>query len=373
MHQLLADQIQKLGLGSFYEVLGTEIRGRNGTKIVYAGLADQTAESIKSYEGIDICWLEEARNITRRSLDILIPTIRKEGSEIWITFNPELDTDEVYKRFVVSPPEDAYVAETSYKNNPWFPSVLDKERRELLRQVELGNRDRHEYEHIWEGRCKPSVDGAIFTKQIDQMIKDGRYTHVAHNPALYTHTVWDLGYNGMSIGFVQRAASTVQVIDHINVKGHTYEDCVQLIRKRVNERGYRIALDGRSGGKAWLPHDGKQTRPDKGKSPINQLNEMGLETDLEGIPDLGIAHRLEAAKQMFSRTWIDRENCADLYNSVRRYAQKLNPDGQPGAIKKDGNDHDGDMFSYIAVIENELVNEAEPVKIDFTPAPGFAF
>ena len=104
VHQLLRDQVQALGLGAFYEVLETEIRGQNGTRFYFAGLSDMTAESLKSYEGIDVVWVEEGQNTTKRSWTILIPTIRKHDSEIWVSFNPELESDETYERFVTKPP-----------------------------------------------------------------------------------------------------------------------------------------------------------------------------------------------------------------------------------------------------------------------------
>ena len=100
VHQLLKDQIEALGLSAFYEVLATEIRGKNGTQFFFSGLSDQTAESLKSFEGVDVCWCEEAQAISKRSWDILIPTIRKDGSEIWVSFNPQLESDETYRRFV---------------------------------------------------------------------------------------------------------------------------------------------------------------------------------------------------------------------------------------------------------------------------------
>ena len=100
VHQLLRDQIEALGLSGQYEVLTTEIRGKNGTQFFFSGLSDQTAESLKSFEGVDVCWCEEAQAISKRSWDILIPTIRKDGSEIWVSFNPQLESDETYRRFV---------------------------------------------------------------------------------------------------------------------------------------------------------------------------------------------------------------------------------------------------------------------------------
>ena len=105
VHKLLADQIVELKLESFYEVTQTSIRGKNGTEFAFVGLKNNTA-NIKSYEGVDICWTEESASISRNSWNILIPTIRKEGSEIWVTFNPELESDETYQRFVVNPPQN---------------------------------------------------------------------------------------------------------------------------------------------------------------------------------------------------------------------------------------------------------------------------
>ncbi len=156
VHQLLSDSIQALGLGQFYEVLESEIRGLNGSLFVFTGLATNTAESIKSYEGIDRVWCEEAQTISKKSWDILIPTIRKPNSEIWVSFNPALDTDDTYTRFVVNPPENAKVVKVNYTDNPWFPEVLEIERQ----HSEKTNPD---YANIWEGDCKAAVDGAIYS------------------------------------------------------------------------------------------------------------------------------------------------------------------------------------------------------------------
>jgi phage terminase large subunit len=101
VHTLLNDQIQALGLGPLYEVLESEIRSRSGSSFSFTGLATNTVESIKSFEGCDIVWVEEAQTVSKKSWDILIPTIRKPNSEIWVSFNPNIDTDDTYTRFVV--------------------------------------------------------------------------------------------------------------------------------------------------------------------------------------------------------------------------------------------------------------------------------
>ena len=124
VHTLLNDQIQALGLGAFYEVLEAEIRGLNGSTFSFTGLATNTVESIKSFEGCDVVWVEEAQTVSKKSWDILIPTIRKPNSEIWVSFNPNIDTDDTYTRFVVNPPENAKVVKVNYTDNPWFQEGL---------------------------------------------------------------------------------------------------------------------------------------------------------------------------------------------------------------------------------------------------------
>ena len=115
VHTLLNDQIQLLGLGAFYEVLEAEIRGMNGSSFSFTGLATNTVESIKSFEGCDIVWVEEAQSVSGKSWDVLVPTIRKPGSEIWITLNPQLESDETYQRFIANPPPDSVVVEMRLK------------------------------------------------------------------------------------------------------------------------------------------------------------------------------------------------------------------------------------------------------------------
>jgi phage terminase large subunit len=127
VHKLLSDQVTALGLASRYEVLKDEIRGTNGTEIVFSGLR-HNVDSIKSKEGIDIVWVEEANLVTPTSWEKLIPTIRKENSEIWVTFNPELETDDTYQCFVVRPPAGAIVVKMTWRDNPWFPKCCARKK-----------------------------------------------------------------------------------------------------------------------------------------------------------------------------------------------------------------------------------------------------
>src|SRR5579885_2010848 len=143
VHKLLVDQIARMGLAAYYHIQQVQITCTNGTEFVFAGLSDQTAASIKSFEGADIVWVEEAQVVTDISWTILIPTIRKEGSEIWLTFNPELDNDPTWKRFVESPPKGAIQIEINWRDNPWFTDSMNEKRLHDQQTMK-----RYEYEWI---------------------------------------------------------------------------------------------------------------------------------------------------------------------------------------------------------------------------------
>lgn len=158
VHKLLGDQIAELGLQDCYEVLQASIRSKiNGTEFLFSGI--KNAKNLKSFEGVDICWVEEAQVVSDESWRTLIPTIRKTGSEIWITFNPEFEDDPTYKRFVIDPPSDCRSAFVNYWDNPWFPETLRLEMEELRRK----NYD--QYCHVWEGECVTSPEGAVYKKE----------------------------------------------------------------------------------------------------------------------------------------------------------------------------------------------------------------
>ena len=159
--QLLDDKIDALGMSSFYDSINNEIRGENGTNFLFAGLGDHTVDTIKSFEGIDIAWIEEAQTISARSMEILIPTIRKPKSELWFSWNPRHQSDPVDMRFRgVTPPDNAFIERVNYNQNPWFSNVLKDE----MSYDRITNPDR--FGHIWLGDYEPSVIGAIWNRQI---------------------------------------------------------------------------------------------------------------------------------------------------------------------------------------------------------------
>jgi phage terminase large subunit len=181
VHKLLAEQIEQLGLSSFYEVQQSTIIGKNGSEFIFSGLRSN-ATKIKSMEGVDICWVEEAQTVSSASLDILIPTIRKEGSEIWASFNPDLETDPVYTRFVANPPPNAAVVEIGWQDNPWFPDVLREEKDYLYQN------DPEAAAHVWGGKTRRNTQANVLR---------GRYLVESFEP----ETDWNGPYYGADWGF----------------------------------------------------------------------------------------------------------------------------------------------------------------------------
>ena len=167
VHRLLSDQIEDLGLSDFYVIQKDGIFGRNGTEFGFQGL-HHNITNLKSWEGADGCWVEEAHTVSDSSWNILIPTIRKKNSEIWMTMNPEFEDDATYKRFVSNPPKSAVLININWRDNPWFPEVLDQER------LDLQERDPDAYDHVWEGKCRQWLEGAIYSTELRKLFQDGR-------------------------------------------------------------------------------------------------------------------------------------------------------------------------------------------------------
>lgn len=340
VHRLLSDQIQAMGMGHLFDVLEAEIRAKNGSMFLFAGLAQHTVESIKSFEGVDRCWVEEAQTVTKRSWDVLTPTIRKDGSEIWITLNPDMETDETYQRFVAFPPEAAFVVQMNWRDNPWFPEVLEIERQDTLR------RDPDNYKNIWEGEPKRVAEGAIYRHEIEQLYEQKRVRNVPYDPLLKVHTVWDLGWNdAMSIGFVQRQGSEVRIIDHIKDSHRTLDWYVGQIEKRP----YRWGTD-------YIPHDGKARNTQTGKSTEEALQAM--QRRVEVLPALDVEEGIKAARLMFPRVYFDQDKTPQLLESLKRYQRAIHQTTrEPLGPLHDQYSHDADMFRYIAMAVDRMSND----------------
>lgn len=160
VHRLIADTIRTLGLAEHFDVQEAEIRGPNGALFLFAGLQGHTVETLKSFEGLTDVWVEEASAVADRSWEILIPTIRGKGSRFWITFNPDLETDAVWQRFVVSPPKAHRIhrIELNFSDNPWFEDTeLPDESEELQEKFPII------WQHVYGGQLR-SINGLLFKK-----------------------------------------------------------------------------------------------------------------------------------------------------------------------------------------------------------------
>lgn len=340
VHRLLCDQIVSLGLEQCYEVFDTEIRGKNGTLFIFSGLSNQTTESIKSFEGVDRCWCEEAQSISKRSWDILTPTIRKDGSEIWITFNPELDSDETYQRFVVNVPPNSVTEMVNYHDNPWFPEVLEQER------IHCFNTNKADYAQIWEGKCRAAVAGAIYANEIAEAQTNRRICNVPYDPLLKVHVVFDLGWNdAMAISLVQRSASELRVIEYIEDSHKTLDSYSAMLKdKRYNW------------GKVWLPHDGRHKDYKSGKSAEDVMKALGWDVGI--TPNMSIEDGIRMARMMFGRIYFDKEKAARLVECTKRYRRVINQvTNEPGAPMHDEFSHGADNLRYIVINAEEMSNE----------------
>lgn len=340
VHKLLSDQIEALQLPG-YTILRDEIRNALGSEFVFFGLADQTAATIKSFEGADVCWVEEAQALSRRSLQILLPTIRKAGSEVWFSFNPELDSDAVYQRFVLQPDPDAAVCKIGWQDNEWLPTELEKER------LHCQQHEPADYEWIWEGHCRPAVEGAIYASEIAEAEQAGRFTLVPYEPKLKAHVVCDLGFNdAMAIVIVQRQVSELRIIDYLEDSHRTLDSySAELKDKRLNW------------GTLYLPHDAKQkTLAAAGLSTDDLFRRLGWKTDT--VPDVGIEAGIKRARMALGKAYFDRGKTGRLIECLKRYRRTIpSTTGEPGNPVHDEFSHGADSFRYLAVVADKLSNE----------------
>lgn len=355
VHRLLKDYIVKLGLTGFYTITDTEIRGQNGSLFLFSGLQSHTVDSIKSFEGVDRVWIEEAHSISKKSLDTLIPTIRKADSEIWMTLNPDMETDEVYQRFIATPSPDTWCVAINWRDNPWFPEVLNQERLKAKRMML-----KEDYEHIWEGKARTVSAGAIYRHEIQNMYADGRACRVPYDPTLPVHTVWDLGWNdAMTIAMVQRGPQDVRIIDYIEDSHRTLDWYVAQLEKRP----FRWGTD-------YLPHDGKTKNFQTGKSSEQLLMEMGRRSVVSQQRPTDVEEGIKSTRMLFPRLYIDEAKCARLLECLKRYQRRIHQvTGEPMEPLHDEYSHGADCARYVALWVPEMSSSANAHEYEEPDAP----
>jgi phage terminase large subunit len=342
VHHLLESQIRMLDLGRFYQVQDHKILGREGTRAAgteffFMGLRFNV-DSIMSAESIDRVWVEQAEHVRKTSWDKLIPTIRKKGSEIWITLNPELETDESYDRFVKNPPEDAWVRKVTWRDNPWFGETTGPADMRTTRQ-----RSEDDYLNVWEGHPKQTLEGAVYAREMREAQAEGRITKVPYDRRHPVSTYWDLGWaDKTSIWFVQKVAFEYHVIDYHEDRHRTFEHYIRVLQGK----GY--AYD-----RHHLPHDGGSKDLKTGTSCEEILKDAGYTVTVldRTDPALGI----NAMRTIFPQLWFDEERCADGLHALRHYRFEVDQDtGQYSSRPlHDEHSHGADAMRAFAMSKKE--------------------
>lgn len=312
VHALLSARISHLGLSSYYEIQQKKIISRTFTAesandplqgrcgFSFAGLRHNTT-GIKSYESYDGAWVEEAEAVSKDSWQILIPTMRKDGSEIWVSFNPRLDTDETYRRFVLNPPRDAVVLRMSWRDNPFFPEVL---RREM---EELRETDPDACDHIYEGHPRSAVVGAIYERELKRAEVENRMTRVPYDQSKPVDVSFDLGYGDMvSMWFHQAIAFEYRIIDYYQNSRQAIDHYLQVMQGR----GYTY-------GTIVLPWDGGTPSLQNGRSIKDLIKAKGYRVRV--LDQSKVADGINAVRTIFGQCYFDGEKCLDGIQGLRRY------------------------------------------------------
>lgn len=310
VHKLLSDQISIMGLSSFYSITDTSIKGINGTEFLFMGVKHNT-EEIKSTEGVDIAWIEEAHSLTEDSWDIIDPTIRKEESEIWVSFNTRFKFDFIYQYFIANePPSNAWVQEINHYDNPFLPQPLITQM-ERMKEV-----DYEKYLWIWEGQLKKLAEGAIFGPQILKARKEGRICSIPVVDGVEVHTFWDLGRNDhTAIWFMQNIGKEYRFIDYYENRLKDISHYAQVIKSK----GYMY-------GTHWMPHDVEHQMLGMNTSRRQQFEEGGVSPIITVERVKSKNDGIEAARRIFSSVWIDETRCDRGIDCLSNYRYQYNED-----------------------------------------------
>ncbi len=340
--RLLEDKLQKFGLGErdgfriFREVIETPGDGL----IVFQGLQDHTAESIKSFEGLDTAWAEEAQSLSDRSLTLLRPTLRKEGSEFWGTWNPNRPTDAIDRllRSTVTP-TGAVVVRANWNNNPFFPAVLEQERLDCLAMQP------ERYGHIWEGEYATVLEGAYYAQHLVRAQLDGRIGFAARDPLLPVHAFWDIGgtsgrADACAIWIVQFIGAEVRVLDYYEAVGQPFDAHVTWLREAGHDKAVCV-----------LPHDGATHDTVFAVTPQGYLIKAGFRTEVVPNQGRGAAlQRIDAARQVFPQCRFNEAPTKPGREALGWYHEKRDEARGMGlGPEHDWSSHGADAFGLMAV------------------------
>ena len=338
--RLLEQKISDSGASRLFDVQESQIKTPGGGLIAFVGLQDHTAESIKSYEGFDVAWIEEAQTVSARSLQLLRPTIRKPGSELWFSWNPRRNTDPVDAMLRGDElPTDAAVVRANWNDNPWFPAELEQERRDCMRAQP------DQYGHIWEGEYISVAAGAYFARDLTEARQQGRITTLALDPLLPVKAYWDIGvWDATSIWIAQQTGQRVNVLDYYEASGQPLGTHLEWLRSN----GYGSAL-------CVLPHDGAKADVVSAVRFEDHIAAAGFRTQTVENQGKGAAmKRVETARRLFPRIWFDGAKCKGGLDALGWYHEKRDEHRNIGlGPEHDWSSHAADAFGLLCVAYEE--------------------
>lgn len=337
--RLIESKIQTLGVGSEFKVFNEKIETPGDGIILFQGMQDHTAESIKSLEGFRIADVEEAQTLSARSLSLLRPTIRAPGSQIWFRWNPRRKSDAVDELLRQKKPDNAIVVQANWRDNPFWTKELEDERQLDLKLYP------ERYDHIWEGEYAKAFEGAYFAAGLAKAKADGRIGKVAADPLLSIKAYFDLGGSGasadaMAIWIVQFVGQEIRVLDYIEGVG-------QVLAYYVNElrsRGWKEAL-------CVLPHDGVNENNITGKRYEQHIRDAGFETKIVKNQGRGAAMmRIEAVRRIFPKCWFNESTTDAGREALGYYHEKKDDQRNVGlGPEHDWSSHGADAFGLMAI------------------------
>ena len=351
--RLVESKIRSLGVESQFRIFNDKIETPGDGIIIFQGMQDHTADSIKSLEGFGRAWLEEAQSISQRSMSLLRPTIRAEGSEIWASWNPTRKTDAIDEFLRQKKPDGATVVQANWRDNPWFTDVLEAER-----QTDLALYPER-YAHIWEGGYAKAFEGAYFAKQLAEVKAQKRIGHVSADPLLPVRAIFDLGGSGanadaMAIWIAQWIDREIRVLDYIEGVGQVLSYYVTELRKR----GWGNAI-------CILPHDGVNENNITGKRYEDHLRDAGFQVTVIKNQGKGAAMmRVEAARRLFPRIWFNEETTEAGREALGFYHEKKDPTRNVGlGPEHDWSSHGADAFGLMCVAYEEPRKTTQKIKM----------
>ena len=353
VYKLLCDKIDELGLNDWQKYNDKLVNSKTGSEIFFKGLHNNI-QSIKSIEGIDWCWIEEAQSVSADSITTLVPTIRKEGSELIWSYNPLTEHDPVQELIVDKADDRTYVL---HVNSDAIEQLLSKE---IIEEREKMRRDNPDmFAHVWLGQPLTSKTGTVFGKQIAQAEIDGRIGSVPYDASAGTYTAIDLGIgDSTAIWWFQMVGQEIHFIDHYESSGEELGHYISVIKNKP----YNYTTH-------YLPHDAKQRELQTGLTRVEFFENNGIHNIEVLRPtnfQLGQDDINMIARPKFSKVWIDRDKCERGLKCLRAYHYEYD---EKNKLLKDKPEHDWSSHSssafIYALIAAQESTEAQAVNVQF--------